>query len=87
MRNEGLAGLGKTALQAGEVNDRRRFGKGMEAALCDSPTLFFIDTEMKGGLGGSKVANGLAGERARCLNGAHAGRMWAGKSGMRRCAK
>ena len=65
MRNEGFPGLEKTALQAGEVNDRRRFGKGMEAARCDSLTIFFIDTEMKGGLGGSKVANGLAGERSR----------------------
>ena len=54
MRNEGFADLGKTALQAGEMNDRRRFGKGMEAALCDSPTLFFIDTEMKGGRVGLK---------------------------------
>ena len=87
MRNEGFAGLGITALQAREVNDRRRFGKGMKAALCDSLTLFFIDTEMKGGLGGSKVANGLAGERARCIDVAHAGRMWEGKSGMMRRAK
>ena len=39
VRNEGFPGLGKTALQAGEVNDRRRLGKGMEAALCDSYSL------------------------------------------------
>ena len=40
--------------------------------------VFYFDAlkirKLKGGLGGSKIANGLTGERARCYNGAQVGR-------------